>query len=95
MDGDIGVFSNSGPTPGIPLEFQGETGLLLSWDGNVGIPLQMKHGNESSSRDEDGKTGLFLSIFFLIFFIFKLYKIVLVLPNIKMNPPQVYMCSPS
>ena len=35
--------------------------------------------------------------FFLLFFnfIFKLYIIVLVLPNIKMNPPQVYMCSPS
>ena len=30
-----------------------------------------------------------------LFFIFKLYIIVLVLPNIKMNPPQVYMCSPS
>ena len=29
------------------------------------------------------------------YFIFKLYKIVLVLPNIKINPPQVYMCSPS
>ena len=28
-------------------------------------------------------------------FIFKLYIIVLVLPNIKMNPPQVYLCSPS
>ena len=28
-------------------------------------------------------------------FIFKLYNIVLVLPNIEMNPPQVYMCSPS
>ena len=28
------------------------------------------------------------------FFIFKLYNIVLVLPNIEMNPPQVYMCSP-
>ena len=28
-------------------------------------------------------------------FIFKLYIIVLVLPNIKVNPPQVYMCSPS
>ena len=28
-------------------------------------------------------------------FIFKLYIIVLVLPNIKMNPSQVYMCSPS
>ena len=33
--------------------------------------------------------------FFLFYFIFKLYNIVLVLPNIKMNPPQVYMCSPS
>ena len=30
--------------------------------------------------------------FFLFYFIFKLYIIVLVLPNIKMNPPQVYMC---
>ena len=29
------------------------------------------------------------------FFFFKLYIIVLVLPNIKMNPSQVYMCSPS
>ena len=34
-------------------------------------------------------------IFFKFYFIFKLYIIVLVLPNIKMNPPQVYMCSPS
>ena len=35
--------------------------------------------------------------FFLNFlnFIFKLYDIVLVLPNIEMNPPQVYLCSPS
>ena len=31
---------------------------------------------------------------YLFIFIFKLYIIVLVLPNIKMNPPQVYMCSP-
>ena len=30
---------------------------------------------------------------FQFYFIFKLYIIVLVLPNIKMNPPQVYMCS--
>ena len=37
------------------------------------------------------------SIVFVFFFnfIFKLYIIVLVLPNIKMNPSQVYMCSPS
>ena len=41
-------------------------------------------------------TCLFFFFFFLKFyFIFKLYIIVLVLPNIKMNPPQVYMCSPS
>ena len=33
--------------------------------------------------------------FLKFYFIFKLYNIVLVLPNIEMNPPQVYMCSPS
>ena len=39
---------------------------------------------------------LFSFAFFLNFiFIFKLYNIVLVLQNIEMNPPQVYMCSPS
>ena len=35
------------------------------------------------------------NIFFLFYFIFRLYITVLVLPNIKMNLPQVYMCSPS
>ena len=38
---------------------------------------------------------IFLNLFFKFYFIFKLYKIVLVLPNNKMNLPQVYMCSPS
>jgi len=33
--------------------------------------------------------------FFFINFIFKLYNIVLVPPNTKMNPPQAYPCSPS
>ena len=37
----------------------------------------------------------FISYFFKFYFIFKLYNIVLVLPYIKMNPPQVYTCSPS
>ena len=37
----------------------------------------------------------FFLIFFKFYFIFKLYIFVLVLPNIRMNPPQVYMCSPS
>ena len=31
----------------------------------------------------------------LLFFFFKLYNIVLGLPNIEMNPSQVYLCSPS
>ena len=31
-------------------------------------------------------------LFFFLNFIFKLYIIVLVLPNIKMNPSKVYMC---
>ena len=46
--------------------------------------------------------GLFLnSLFsftglgFYTLFFFKLYNIALVLPNIEINPPQVYMCSPS
>ena len=39
--------------------------------------------------------ALLFFFFFKFYFIFKLYNIVLVLPNIKMNPPQVYPCSPS
>ena len=35
-----------------------------------------------------------LSEKYFFYFIFEFYIIVLVLPNIKMNPPQVYMCSP-
>ena len=51
-------------------------------------------------REVKGLSGVFsntafLSFFFYFYFIFKLYNIVLVLPNIEMNPPQVYMCSPS
>ena len=53
------------------------------------------------------KFGLFFISFCMFFnisgsldgfffnFIFKLYNIVLVLPNIEMNPSQVFMCSPS
>ena len=40
-------------------------------------------------------TGKTIALTRWTFFFFKLYIIVLVLPNIKMNPPQVYMCSPS
>ena len=41
------------------------------------------------------QADFFFFFFFNFYFIFKLYIIVLVLPNAKMNPPQVYMCSPS
>ena len=49
---------------------------------------------------DDDHMMMMVSIFFFFllfkfYFIFKLYIIVLVLPNIKMNPTQVYMCSPS
>ena len=44
---------------------------------------------------KDQGTFLVMSYCFLFYFISKLYNIVLVLPNIEMNPPQVYMCSPS
>ena len=37
---------------------------------------------------------VYLAVFFHILF-FLLYNIVLVLPYINMNPPWVYMCSPS
>ena len=61
MDGEIDVFLNCGMTSGVPLEFQGETGLLLRCDRNVRIPLQKMQGNGPSYRDEEGKMGLFLS----------------------------------
>ena len=37
VDGDIGVFSNGVPDTRVPLEFQGETSLLLKCDGNAGF----------------------------------------------------------
>ena len=43
----------------------------------------------------DGDCSHEIIIFFKFYFIFKLHIIVLVLPNIKMNLPQVYMWSPS
>ena len=47
-------------TPGDALEFQGETGLLLRDNGNIGIPFPMKQGNRLSSRVEVRTSG-FLS----------------------------------
>ena len=54
VEGDIGVFANGSPTPGVPLEFQGENGLLRC-GGKVRIPFQTKQGNRPSCRDKDGR----------------------------------------
>ena len=40
------------------------------------------------------KIVMSILFFFLFYSIFKIYNIVLVLQNIEMNPPQVYLCSP-
>ena len=47
---------------------------------------------EKPQRDGRGAKSC---LFIYFNFIFKFYNIALVLPNIEMNPPQVYMCSPS
>jgi len=49
--------------------------------------------NKCWTKEKGCKICIFLYNFFKFYFIFKLYNIVLVLPNIEMNPPQVYLCS--
>ena len=46
-------------------------------------------------RSTPNRSSWLKILLILFFFFFKLYNIVLVLPNIEMNPPQVYLCSPS
>ena len=55
VDGEIGVFGIVARSMRVSLEFQCDTSLLLSCDGNVGIPFQRKQRNEPSSRDEKWK----------------------------------------
>ena len=55
VDAEIGVFQNVAQTTRLSLEFQCETGLLLKWDGKVGIPFQTKQGNRPSYRDQRGE----------------------------------------
>ena len=60
-----------------------------------GLPSMGLHSRTRLKRLSSSSSILNNILFFLFYFIFKLYIIVLVLPNIKMNPSQVYMCSPS
>ena len=75
-------------------EYLGLISLKIDWldltavQGTLNNFLQ-RHSSKASVLRHSA-----FSLFFF-YFIFKLYIIVLVLPNIKMNPPQVYMCSPS
>ena len=57
VDGEIGDFGILARPMRVSLEFQCDTSLLLSCDGNVGIPFQRKQRNEPSSRDEKWKRG--------------------------------------
>jgi len=59
------------------------------------MPLSSKKKKRKKTFSERRLSRSATSYFILFYFIFKLYNIVLVLPNIKMNPPQVYLCSPS
>ena len=78
--------------------------LLISWlqspSAVILEPPKIKSDTVSTvspsiSHEVMGPDAMIFIFFFFFNFIFKLYIIVLVLPNIKMNPPQVYMCSPS
>ena len=64
------------------------------WTGKPGVLQSM----ESQRVRHDWATELtvsFCSFLLLYYYFFLLYNIVLVLPYIDMNPPRVYMCSPS
>ena len=81
--------------------------IMSSPSFSLNMSQQIVQPAKSSGGVNDGKHDIYVSpcllpgsaffffFFFLFYFIFKLYITVLDLPNIKMNPPQVYMCSPS
>ena len=78
--------------------------LLLKQRWPASFYLQMRQHHLVAKKDIAPVSGFPFSFFnvsafyyyyYYFNFIFKLYIIVLVLQNIKMNPPQVYMCSPS
>ena len=82
--------------------FSNESVLRIRWPKYWSISFSISPSNEYSGLisfrmdwlDLLAVQGTFFFFFFFKFyFIFKLYNIVLVLPNIEMNLPQVYPCS--
>ena len=84
-----------------------DLGLIpgLGWSAGEGKGCPLQCSGLKNSMDytvhkiaESGMTEQLspsLSFFLSFYFIFKLYNIVLVLPYINMNLPQVYTCCPS
>ena len=70
----------------------------LCWRRPLRVPWTARRSKQSFLKEMHLFFFFFqfyLFIYFNFILFFKLYITVLVLPNIKMNPPQVYMCSPS
>ena len=87
-----GIPSRAIGFPGIMFATLGVSpGGLLGWNPYHSSPKVTSIPLDQISTPFPPPPPLF---FFKFYFIFKLYSIVLVLPNIEMNLPQVYMCSP-
>ena len=83
---NLAVLSLSCGTQDGPAQQLWCSGLVALWHGGSQCP-----NRGLNPRLLHYKADFSFELFFFNF-IFKLYIIVLVLPNIKMNPPQVYMC---
>ena len=54
VDWEFGIFQHMARTMRLLFEFPHETGLIRRFAGNVGNPLQTKHGNGPFCRDQEG-----------------------------------------
>ena len=96
------LFTSGGQSIGVsalasflPKKSQGWT--LSEWTGSGTLKSLLQYHSSKASILRCS-AFFFFSLYFILFFfksyfIFKIYIIVLFLPNIKINPPQVYMCS--
>ena len=94
------LFASGGQSIGVSasasvLPVNTEDWSPLRWTGWISLQSKGLSRVFLNTRVREHQFFLFYFYFFKFYFIFKLYIIVLVLPNIKVNPPQVYMCSPS
>ena len=58
---------------------------------NIGVQIYFLVSISPKRKNRFSRKSRKLILFLNFYFIFKLYNIVLVLPNIEMNPPHVYM----